>query len=397
MKTVYLDTSDFSRFADVRRGTGKSRNKEIFEYLLSKKEEGKIEFRYSIAHISELFNSSSKYQEENLARAQVIEDLCGEKAFIYIWDIWVFEILSAIQNNIRNINFDIPRGYHKSDEGKWYPNVKDELLGINRLLRMVKSQLKSDTALNRHDRRACFAKIKKNGTKEIWAQAIKSDLAINPIFKLVIRRYLNGEILQKRIIEETIKELSRPTNIFLPNDPRVEKYGNSLSIEIKRLGKQLENGINSFREIIDNLIGMESKNFLKKNVPSEYKSINPKLAEKIFHTEMKENNKNLFKRNGVEIQDCLKLCNVEGFESTPSIQAYYMFIYAYIKNHALTDRKVKISDSGDAYHILYAPYSNIFRTDKFIASIIRKYEESFNTYIVDDLENLPERIEAILN
>ena len=237
--------------------------------------------------------------------------------------------------------------------------------------------------------------MKREGPKKVYSKAIEDNLPIDPITKKAIQNFVDGFIPESKIVDEVVKDLARPSNI-LSRYPRTEGFGNSLSNEISKLGRFFNEVIDLFRKQIDELVGIENKNKIKNGIDLEMKSIKPNLVFKIFQSETEKDKLNIFKKNRISLKDCYALSEIKSFEYMPSIQAYYLFISNYFRGHALTARKVKISDSGDAYHCLYAPYTDIFRADKYTSELIKEFETTFNIVIVNKLENLQEKIKDLL-
>jgi hypothetical protein len=61
------------------------------------------------------------------------------------------------------------------------------------------------------------------------------------------------------------------------------------------------------------------------------------------------------------------------------------------------NRPLKPSDAGDLVHSVYVPYVDFFRTDAFMASVLREAAPMYRDRIVGDIQELPSRIEAVLH
>jgi hypothetical protein len=76
---LYLDTSDFSRFADIGYHDEPGM-REILDFLIDKRTEGLIEIRFSWVHLFEFLKDPNQ-RVLALRKVRVIEELCGDQTF----------------------------------------------------------------------------------------------------------------------------------------------------------------------------------------------------------------------------------------------------------------------------------------------------------------------------
>lgn len=394
MVTVYLDTSDFSYFADIKMRKGTPENKKILDELLELKSQEKVEFRYSMVHISELLKSSSKYTEENFARGKVMEELCGDKTLISINDLWIQEIINAAKNKFHDQSLSTNNGFHKSDSGLWYPNMVFKNQG-DKIINLLKDILKNETSTPRAERRKIQAQFKKSGKKAFYKNAIDHNLVSNELYREAIGKFLRGEIREKEIISYFIKKYTLPSNILVKTDKR-DKFEEIFAGPLIKMGNEFMDRVNSFRTEMSQydpkLLRQKAK---KSQILKEIKPLNLiRLGKALF--EYDEKNQNLFKSSSVKFSDFKEIIDQEKFELMPSMYAVFRYNKSYIKIHILTDRTPKLSDSGDTFHFLYAPYVDIFRADKFTKQIAEDLKSSINFNLVEKLKELPSAIKKLI-
>lgn len=92
---VYLDSQDYSRFADAEIGRGREEDLSVFHELIRMKEAGDIKIIYSPMNMSELLQYDNGGRELTLRKAGVVERLASPDAFFDIARIIGYQILGA--------------------------------------------------------------------------------------------------------------------------------------------------------------------------------------------------------------------------------------------------------------------------------------------------------------
>lgn len=393
MVTVYLDTSDFSYFADVKMGKGTPENKKILDELLELKNHGKVEFRYSMVHISELLKSPSSYKKENFARGKIIEELCGDKTLISINDLWIQEIINAAKSKFHDQSLGTNNGFHKSDSGLWYPNMVFKNQG-DKIIKLLKDILKNETSIPRAERRKIQALFKKSGKKVFYKNAIDHNLVSNELYREAIGKFLRGEIREKEIISYFIKKYTLPSNILVKTDKR-DKFEEIFAGPLLKMSNGIMDRVNAFRIEISKYDPKLLRQIAKKSkILKEIKPLNLiNLGKGLFQYD--ENNQNFFKSSSIKFSDFKEIVDQGNCELMPSMKAVFLYNKSYIKKHILTDRNPKLSDSGDTFHFLYAPYVDIFRADKFTKEIANDLKSSIKFNLVPKLQDLPTAINKL--
>ncbi|MFY9349364.1 MAG: hypothetical protein WBL20_21255 [Sphingobium sp.] len=160
MLTVYLDTSDYSRFGDVLRGKGDPQTEVLFNKLLTLKEQGFARFGYSMPLLGELLQYDETHAETTIHKAEAVEKLCGKNAFIWPGRLIAWELaIAAAANGL----LDEP--YLKSafsENAYWFPNVEDALDDLKGgFQRTLDEALAEITPVNRKQRRTIEANVRR--------------------------------------------------------------------------------------------------------------------------------------------------------------------------------------------------------------------------------------------
>lgn len=79
------------------------------------------------------------------------------------------------------------------------------------------------------------------------------------------------------------------------------------------------------------------------------------------------------------------------WDITPSILTVAKVAATY-SSKSIGGRPAQISDFTDFVHMFYLPYSDFFRADAFMASVIREADLPLETTVVSRLEDLPKKI-----
>lgn len=117
-------------------------------------------------------------------------------------------------------------------------------------------------------------------------------------------------------------------------------------------------------------------------------------------------NDNLWQRSTEEslISIVQKLNTKAGFSFTtrdveeycPGISTSVKVLASSLRNSfSLHARKPKASDFVDAIHAIHAPYVDIFRTDSYMAPIVKRHVSRYGTIVVPKLLDLPASIHQL--
>lgn len=160
-----------------------------------------------------------------------------------------------------------------------------------------------------------------------------------------------------------------------------------ISTFLREIGHDVKQSLmtatDSFREISENRIELK----LEKNLITS-------LANNSFDNLIKTLPNDFANKLAVSLG--IDLIKEPSWELTPSLVTMGVVAVYVGKLTALGDRKAKVSDFGDIFHVAYLPYVDIFRADGFISSAIETAKLPFDTKVVGKFVELPEVIQEML-
>jgi hypothetical protein len=208
--TVYLDTSDYSRFGDVVRGCSDADTGRLYHTLLEYRCNGSVNFVYSLPILSELLQYDSRYPTTTESKALAVEALCGQNAFF--WPI------RAIAFDVSVYLTEQPAIIHRpiSFDSEWHPALSDEIGDLKKTLEeQLASELASRTFLNRGQRRAAEAKIRKFRLTEVGPtiiQEVAEKYAIEPaVVARAVIPALEGKLSSAEGARRLAAAIAKPT------------------------------------------------------------------------------------------------------------------------------------------------------------------------------------------
>jgi hypothetical protein len=382
---VYLDSSDYSVMSDTARLTPQLSS--IRDQLLSWSVSGEVEFRYSAAHILEMSPLDAAYNSLAEARAALLVALCGTKAFIS-FDRVVSSEMSALAE--KNEPSDII-----SDRGDWFPDMEGV---ISPLSGVEKVNAFDDVAKaegrNRAERRAAHRRAFKNGkprkaTKQIFGNSEESTLqemlALYPMREQdarVLVRYIAGTASKAEAEEAFVSSLRDPTWMM----KWFEKHSDKLTPVIQWLRAPSED----FRQAVAAIAQQAARLYeLTGNAGYEdstfpdfsqrrrqqmqtglLHSISTRLADKVS-IQVADTDAELMSRHAPGLSVCVKT----------AVDSMWASLN---KN----PRPPKPSDFGDLVHAIYAPYTDVFRTDKYMAPLVATNAKMYGTTVVGRLVDI---------
>jgi hypothetical protein len=204
---IYLDTMDYSRFADIGHRNVAAGTETVLAFLREKKALGLIVVRYSYVHIME-FLKNPDARALALRKVQFVDELCGKACFRYILDAFAGERMALASGTA-------PQSHVISDEGEWYPDTdvdKETAASLERVAKQLGS-------LPRAQRRAILKKMSaKMPLAGFYESSVVQELlaggsdpgAFHRAFAkgagsmpgLFIERYLKGNPLARKIFED---------------------------------------------------------------------------------------------------------------------------------------------------------------------------------------------------
>lgn len=401
---LYLDTQDFSRFADCLGGRGESDAETALEFLLPLIDSGKVVVPYSMAHISELLQYEGGGSELTYRKASAIERISGSYTFRMFNDL-IYTDLIDLAKDMRLLRSLPPRpaGFPLDANGHWHPELGDIIGDLPaKMDRWLDDDLKNELHLPRAARRRIKGGLRRGGMRELLSKGdtreemrkYQEQMPISDRFieEDLFRKFLLKQVPRKELEEEMLGEIRRPTQFVkwyferYDGDKGLPDWMGSMGVEIATILRQLKRdieGINISPEDRDRFLTRQASEFALG------------VSRKLFSEAAPKLNKLGLGKRAID-----RLLNSPDRASTPTISALSALFIQTVRKHipcGPNSPKVKDSDGGDIIHALYVPYCHVWRGDASSAELARQTFRGCKTRIVGKLRDLPEALEAAAN
>jgi hypothetical protein len=383
---VYLDSSDFSKFADP--GVRTPELAEIERDLLARKAEGKIALCYSESHVIEAAALRKDDIPKASGRYAKIRDLCGTACLAHFLDIVEDEIRYARRGE------RLPRAATWRSDGFWFPRELDDTL-----FQSSAAPLKLLSQFGREERR----KRLRNGKLTPFAQhefgrRMKDFLSKSP-----------GEIPLGR---QTMHVLSQYFEGLLSAE-KAERDIRALLGDVREFGRWYETDADSAMQFSSYLrtFGREFKGLLAQCREDYMKTLEAALASggsraelhcvvaESFAKTLRETSSKFARNLSANLGLGRGAFDVDDTRQWLPALSCATALALELARRAVFDaqpRKGGESDVGDVLHVAYLPYVDIYRTDGSMANVIREGKLAGSTEVVAKLEHLPEVIDRQL-
>jgi len=384
---VYLDSSDYSNFA--RKAGPGTELAAIREQLLRWRDEGRIEVRYSFAHVVEVAPTDRIYTEAARERMAQIELICGLKCFAAPQVIFASEskALSGL-----NVQLQLLR-----DDGNWFPDIFSEAVDFPTAVEMIHEQISKGS---RHERRT--AKARYFDSRGQIRTTVGNQIAaiLPPLWKKLTDNYpfpdsalaQYQEYFLGRSPKETVLEVLKSSLVDLqlfsewyekkwdtvsPLSMNLRASGENMA---KTLSRTQEAGVRVLEDLTRRGISHDEVERMKRVVIEEMMDTFPaKLACSVLQTtEPPQLDADTTPATLTIASAAATLMRLTGLDSSVS------------------RRRPLNSDTIDLLHTAYLPFVDIFRADGFMAEVIRKANLPFATTVVGNISQLIPVVEKTL-
>jgi hypothetical protein len=370
---VYLDTSDYSKFADLgyRDVPGVQA---VLDYLRKEKAQGRIEVRFSWVHLFEFLKNPDE-SPLALRKVQFIEELCGEAAFRYASDVFRIERES--------LGTDIAlRQAVASDKGEWFPEIDTPPDMRSKLIQGLKLKFPSlsEAQLEAFMKEAIgagvtselsaqfpLAGVYESGVFEAFMDGTSSDQEFARGFmrgfakpKILITHYLEGKVSARRLFDDLTAGERRIKDLIVHAREEMAQH-------YKKIG-EAGHGIDEIRRYVRNLTMKSSADTNSVLLPTH---VRESISKEKFAPEL------------------------------PALSIYSNLLSEYYRDilypsSSFSTPVIKESDPGDIMHAVYLPFVDIYRTDGRFANLLAKIDKPGGIVVVPKLRQLPEIIEKEL-
>jgi hypothetical protein len=409
---VYLDSSDFSVLSDPRRLDAKTAaTLDAFEKYA---DSGLVQFRFSMAHVSEIAPVAPHAQEAAKRRAQLTYRLCGSNALVSVEEIVDAELSSSAD-------------FFPYSEGRWYPPIEDLVpqMPLSEMAKLMDAELKA-AGLTRAERRQKKRETFKGGEFTKKAQAvldanyakatteILTALPLEPAEVQALMSYVRGgagrDVVNNafhRIFANPIWIMERfataPDSLNgIPAWLRqgASKFLQSMEASLANWHDELHKARE--REALWlNVIETTSNPATRKILLEEHASRVQEQRSALARTRVTLT-KNIYRRIAERAGSDPVLASLKPDEFQQKCPGIACSISAglHATNRAMLEvqpRALKASDFGDAMHAFYAPYVDVYRTDAFMADGLATILAKCGTTLAPRLHEMPRLLNQILN
>jgi hypothetical protein len=368
---IYLDSSDYSRFADIGYRDNQA-EEAILDFLKEKKAQGLIEIRFSAIHLFEFLKDPIQ-RTLALRKVQVVEELCGDLTFRYLLDVFDSE-RKALGSGVAL------RPLVTSNDGEWFPATPEHALDRDMLVRGLAEKF---PALSRAQIEAFLPQIAERAKKQMsemlpLANVYDSDL---------MDRFLSGRISGRDMAREIAKGAGKPRILighYLEGNAHAQAFFGNLAASERTLHEHLVRSREEINGHVQRLLacGKDIKEVRRQLRTRTWAFSSPYLGLDKLPANVRE----------AVGQD-------RYLEELPAISTHCNIVTAYFRDilsPSAVMPEIKESDAADILHVAYLPYVDLYRTDGRFSSLVEKLPKPHPVKVVSKLRHLPEALEEQL-
>lgn len=393
---VYLDSSDFSNFADPRESTVyPAVERDLIEWSNA----GLIELRFSYLHVVEASPVRPEDIPSSKMRMEKINQLCGQKCIRSTISIIEKEVASpGAWRNDGYLDWVFP------NDGNWLPNIDDldADLSVRETLRREIKASGADRASRRQLERQWFdsrGKLKSAAKREFrrnqadaiqqWQQRFPlTDEAAHDIAELMLAE-VDTATIQAKFLKAMGHDVSRWPAWYENNWDRVAPITNFLRSSSRSINAGFSEALEKIKVL---KVDWEAKGY-----PADELM---RIVEQSFEEMAANVPANIIRRLSQEM--AISPSPVDGqnpWQARPGL-TMALSVQRQIARRVVglrgNPRKPDDGDFGDVMHCVHLPYVDFFRADGFSASMIAEVKPPFPTIVVPKLAQLPALIRSRL-
>lgn len=382
---VYLDSSDYSDFSRERR-LQPPLDLKLLDFLLAAVQSDQVCIRYSIVHVIEACHRDSFAKNFALARAATMQRLSGRHVMKSIGDIIEHETRGAPGQSHENCALD--------DNGRWYPDPGNLGKELRRdMSGLIKDEF-SRTGANRKARRFVNSQLAKNSRFRALTRAAGEDSS--SLRETCLRHGIPSRAAKKglfnKIFDEHVSEQQLTDSIceevfclenFMKDYVDVFERDRAIRDMAQSLGTRLVAGVATLQESLSNLrkLATAGASCDISELRKEYSSQMGRLRRELMVRGSSTTNQGTS-------ENCAGIDTLVSF-----IESWFASLFGGSK---VSGRKPKVSDGGDALHVFYLPYVDVWRGDAFAATAMAAKARSLGTVVVQHRRELLPILRTVL-
>lgn len=404
MLTVYLDSSDYSVFADPPAASAVA-CAEIFDRLRRYVDQGQIEVRYSAAHVSEICNTSPIHLPNAQRRAEVLDELCRGKCLRFADSIVEDEFKlrmkrrpwrASVGHAEGNEWFEVPIGNLRSIRDQFQKDITDEFKK-----RGVPRRQRSKGAMKQLVREFARSEVGSAQLKKA-AEDLSTDFPIKASSQITdaLRRFALGEVSDIELHKLFVRAMRDPLDLIAHLAPMIDANAR-LSLLVRNMGRDMAQAATApfarvmALSIYSSRLGRteDAKALLRKTFSDLKSTVKTKIVQKFVD----EDANNDLRRwlNSLSPSEILKL----------DIPCTDVFVAAMTRKLWDIASNLLIApnspmwtpqDGVDLMHARNAPYVDIFRCDGGWYAPVSASAKKYGTTVVGKLSHLCTAIDSKL-
>jgi len=385
---IYLDSSDFSSLSTALPGTELAK---IKQQLIELSGSSRVRFVFSGVHLSEMSPLKPGHATSAAeARADLLVDLCGRRTMLCFDRLMKLELDALAER--KPVSTSVV-----SENGEWYPEWDENLINPVEWVETWKSFAEAAKlkGINRATRRNMKSRVTRKGkpTAEVQALLVENEESMD--YQMLVQQFpmrlSDAQVLGKFLVGAATQDEANEALLESLRDPRwmmrwFATHAENMSALTEWLRGPAAQMTNISVGLAKTALHMQG---LKKELGDKFRSELKFLDS--WHASQDD-----FVCSAVgRIQSHFKSAESsrpvvasEVSELCPGISTFFRTAHssagASVTAHP---RKPKDSDFVDAVHAMYAPYVDIFRTDRFMAPHIKAHAPP-TTRVVGKLKDL---------
>ena len=387
---VYLDSSDYSALSEPKRSP---KTEDIRLQLVELAASPRVIFAFSGIHISEMAPLEPKYTDAAAVRTDLMVQLCDRNTFLSHDRLFKIEISRLHAQN------GTPADALTTD-ATWFPDVGGILTPVQVIDATAAIEEKGvELGLNRAQRRLIKSKASRHG--KFRSQFVEGmggfDLTeildrypMRPKDAHVIADYVVGKADAKQADAAFLESLRDPRWMmrwFHEHHDRLGPVGDWARAPAIKM-------VSAFSEMVDagnRLLRLGKETGIETGLDflgtARWQSQSEEMVRSVVNR--------LLQSEHPGTPPCDDIADIN--RHCPGISSLVGVAHASLKNSfGPNARKLARSDFVDAMHAMYVPYTNIFRADRYMAPIVKKFANRHGTIVAETLDKVPSAIQSLM-
>ncbi|MCC8361702.1 hypothetical protein LK996_01205 [Lysobacter sp. A6] len=389
--TVYLDSSDFSHLSDPR-ATASLRTTR--DRLLALARNENVRFVFSAAHMSEMAPVEARHAHYATERTDLLVALCRRNCLVSFDRLMKAEVSRLTTRSTAPVEAIV-------DDGTWFPDIAQIVTPVQALgaANAVK-RAGQDRGLNRKQRRTLQGSALKGGRfrpraiDDVAESTLDDILRVYPMRRQdadVLLQFMAGRASAAQAEEAFLESLRDPSWMmrwFADHHDRLGQIGEWVRGPARNRAAQMAKAA----EAVTRAMEAEERNGGRSSLAVHFTAAGwGREQDTLLLSAVKRliDQEDALPLNWADATDVDTYC--------PGISTGFRVMHSSLRSaFGARARTPGPSDFVDAVHAMYAPYVDLFRSDRYMSPITARHATKYNTEVVAKIEDVPSRVEALL-